>query len=170
MKDIKEIKGPAASPYFAQKVWAHHESRLAEASQNRKLLFWKFLTAGSMAFSIALSVYFVNFHQVNAPISYASAPVHKSMVIQVDEIPADPNIRYVALEIDDGMVFVIENQDLREQKEIILAVRADERSSVRLPFVFKAQRSGKKTVKLKYLDADYNLISEHKHYLEFFDS
>ncbi len=166
MKDIKDLKGPIPDPYFAYRIQALHAERL----NRKKILFWQVLSGLSTA--VALLALFFNIEKISPSKlpHYASAPVNKAMVIQLEQVPDLPQIVYVSLEIDEGMAFEIGDANLSLKKEITLALEEGQSIPARLPFVIKALSSGVKTVRIKFLDADLNVVKEETQRLKFFDS
>jgi hypothetical protein len=164
MKSINELKGPEVNPYFTAKVMAEYKSRKSE----KQISLWKYLSGFSVTCTLALSLYIYNKSSV-AP-NYKVAPTHKSMVLQINDIPTDPKIAYVSLEIDEGMQFVGDSLEANNVKEITLALSSVDQKTTKLPFVFKALGSGQKIVKIKFLDLDFNVVATQEHYLEFIEN
>ena len=161
MKKLEDLNGPKLDPYFAQRVLAQIESR----KQKKSLLIWKFISAASLVFGCCASLYFYKTRSVDF-IDYAKAPVNKSVVLQLDSLPQDARILYVSLEIDEGMDFILNDPNLAHKKEITLALDSNAKS-LRLPFVFASHFAGKKIVRVKFLDEDFNVVRVDRHYLEF---
>ncbi|MEK6629040.1 MAG: hypothetical protein AABY53_10480 [Bdellovibrionota bacterium] len=161
---LKNLKGPQPDPYFASRVLAHHQY----SDEKKKVFVWKLISGLCLTLGSFFSFYFF---QKNTPykFDYQKAPIHKSMMLVLTEVPNDYRIAYVSLEIDEGMTFDIANASLRSKKEITLAIDSDSLKLGRLPFVFMAVLAGKKNVKVKYLDAEFEVVKHETYYLDFFD-
>lgn len=165
MKDLQDLQGPQPDPYFSYRV----QALLAERQQQKKILFWKIFSG--LSTTVAVLALYMNFQvsRVHQNSLFTSAPVNRAMVIQLDQVPDLPRIMYVSLEIDEGMIFDLGDATLSQKKEITLALEQGQTLSKRLPFVIKALTSGLKTVRIKFLDADLNVVKEETQHLRFFD-
>ena len=166
MTSIKDLKGPKPDPYFAARVLAEHRAR----TQTRRLNYWRIFSALTVGVVFVLSFQLWRNSRNSVPLNYAMAPVHKSMVLQLDAVPENKNIAFITLEIDEGMVFDIAAPEHQGKKELTVAVDQLEGGSRRLPFVFKALSAGKKNIKVKFLDSDFNVVKEDLHLLEFYEN
>ncbi len=164
MKELKDLNGPKADIYMAHRIQAIHQAKILQ----KKLSFWKFVSGFSVA-TAALFVVYVTYFKPMKTIEYTYAPVQKSMLIQLSDVPIDSRITYVSLEIDEDMTFVLNDETQNNKKEITLAIDNGESISKRLPFVFKALKAGRKTVRIKFLDSDFNVVKEDQQNLEFVD-
>ena len=161
---IKNLNGPEPSPYFASRVLAHRKYE----DEKKKVFIWKFVSGFCLTLGLLCSLYFFQETRIYK-FDYQKAPVHKSMMLVLKDVPQDARITYVSLEIDEGMVFDLTNPNLRDKKEITLAINSESLRLGRLPFVFLAEVAGKRNIKIKYLDADFEILQVETHYLEFLD-
>lgn len=168
MKDLedclKELNGPQPNPYFASRVMANYKY----ADEKKKVFVWKLISGICLTLGSFFSFYFFQ-KTDNHMIDYQKAPIHKSMMLVLKAAPQDSRIAYVSLEIDEGMTFDLANLSLRSKKEITLAIDSNSLKQGRLPFVFLAEIAGKKNVKIKYLDAQFEVVLTETYHLDFFD-
>jgi len=158
---MKDLKGPQPDQFFAHRVMVTYHNRKKEG----QIKFWRFFSGFSLTTSLLLSFYFYNF--TKNKIDFTQAPINKSMVLQISEIPADSRITYISLEIDDDMQFVTDSLGLKNSKEVTLAITDLNQQELRLPFVFKAIRAGRKNIKIKFLDSDFKVVATEEQHLEF---
>jgi hypothetical protein len=164
MNELKDLNGPKPDPYFAQRVLAHAASR----KQEKTLFFWKWVSATSVAFGCLMSFYFYTTSINKLDFDYKKAPTNKYMVLQLNELPQDSRIVYVTLELDRDMDFSLSDPTLVGKKELTIAIDTLNSKDARLPFVFLSRVAGKKNVRIKFLDEDFNVVKEDQYNLEFF--
>jgi len=161
---VKNLNGPQPNTYFAAKVLAQIKYREAR----NKIFIWKLASVFSLVIGSFFSFYYFQ-KTAHYSLDYQQAPVHKSMMLVLQSTPQDSKITYVTLEIDNGMYFELSKLELRQKKEITIAIDSESLKLGRLPFVFSANISGKKNIKIKYLDADFNELYVETHFVEFLD-
>lgn len=142
------------SPYLKTRVLAH----VNEAQNVKKtLLFWKFLSAGSMAALVLVGVYVFNFIQT----SQKQPDANQSYVIHVNFDQDDlTKVAKAEVVLPDDVYFKSSKGKIYQQRNLKLPIQVKNAGRGKLPFVVASAVAGEKNIQIRLLDENDQLIRE----------
>lgn len=142
------------SPYLKTRVLAHVRE---EQKQNKVLLFWKMLAAGSVLGMSLMGVFGYRLIQQNS----SDVLAQQAYVIHVDFNQDDQMlVAQAEVELPEDVQFVSSNKEIRDEKTLRLPVEVKSLGRGKLPFVVSSAISGEKSIKVRLLNDKDELVRE----------
>jgi hypothetical protein len=143
-----------APPYLKTRVLAQLRDL---KKQNRSLLFWKALSAGSLLGLLFLGALSFNLYQK----SNSDGLTKQAYVIHIDFNQADRDVVAKAeVELPEDVHFVSSKKEIREERTLSLPVDVKVAGRGKLPFVVTSDYSGEKEIKVRLLNENNELVRE----------
>jgi hypothetical protein len=139
-------------------------ARVNERRQNRTLLFWKLLSAGSLMSVVILGfLSFSLYHKENL-----DGVTQQAYVIHIEFNESDKAmVAEAEIELPQDVHFVSKNKTIAQERKLRLPVEVRALGRGKLPFVVASDSSGEKAIKVRLLNEKDELVREQVLKLKF---
>lgn len=142
------------SPYLKTRVLAHLK---AGQKHQKNLRFWQFFSAGSFAAMLLVAIYAVDITKTLK----TDGAANQAYVIHVEFNQDDlSKVAQAEVVLPDDVYFKSSKGKLRDQRQLKLPVELKTAGRGKLPFVVTSEAEGEKSILVRLLDENNNVVRE----------